>query len=124
MVENYDLNGDGEIDTGEAAQITDITLNTAYSTDDKKVKDVTGLDRLVNLEMLSLQGGLYTEIDLTPFAKLKSANVKISKNLAIVKIAGNASITELDVTNTGISELDLTGCVSLTTLTCGSLGLT
>ena len=88
MVENYDLNGDGEIDTGEAAQITDITLNTAYSTDDKKVKDVTGLDRLVNLEMLSLQGGLYTEIDLTPFAKLKSANVKISKNLAIVKIAG------------------------------------
>lgn len=36
MVENYDLNGDGEIDTGEAAQITDITLNTAYSTDDKK----------------------------------------------------------------------------------------
>ena len=124
LVENYDLNGDGEIDTGEAAQITDITLNTAYSTDDKKVKDVTGLDRLVNLEMLSLQGGLYTEIDLTPFAKLKSANVKISKNLAIVKIAGNASITELDVTNTGINELDLTGCVSLTTLTCGSLGLT
>lgn len=45
LVENYDLNGDGEIDTGEAAQITDITLNTAYSTDDKKVKDVTGLDR-------------------------------------------------------------------------------
>ena len=45
LVENYDLNGDEEIDTGEAAQITDITLNTAYSTDDKKVKDVTGLDR-------------------------------------------------------------------------------
>ena len=124
LVERYDSNGDGEIDTDEAGQVTEIIINTAYSTDDQKVRDLTGLDKLINLETISLQGGLYTEIDLTPFTKLQSANVKISKQLTEVKVTGNVSITSLDVTNTAIDELDLTGCVSLTTLTCGSLNLT
>ena len=124
LVERYDSNGDGEIDTEEAAAVDYINCSAmAHWSEDQKVHDVSGLEYCKNLEYLRMEYGLFNSIDLTPFEKITTVNIKINKNLTDVKVAGNKSITSLNITNTGISDLDMTGCVSLDTLVCGSLGI-
>lgn len=124
LTDNYDTNGDGEINTIEAKGVDKIICSAlANFSDDKKVHSVEGIENFTNITYLKMEYGLFPSIDLTPFGKLTTANIKVNKNLTEVKVAGNKSVTSLNITNTGITSLDITGCESLDTLYCGSLGI-
>lgn len=124
LVAEYDADGDNEINTTEALVAKDLDCSGNFMmSDEDKIQDLTGLEYFKNITSLTMTYGRFKEIDLTPFTQLTQVNVSINSNLSKIKVAGHTSISTLDISTTGITELDVSGCSTLHTLICGALNL-
>lgn len=94
LTSNFDENGDGEIDTDEAAKIKAIDISASLST----IKSLAGIEYLTALETLDCSHNRISDLDLSQNTALKTVNC--SHNV--------------------LTSLDISNCKELTSLVCGS----
>ena len=152
LVANFDTNGDGEISSIEAKQVTTIDVNT------DNIYSLDGIEYFTNLTHLACYGtsewdsnsssyiykGNLTKINLNKNTKLDYLNcstnqltqLDLSNNthlrilycsnnqLSQLNLNKNSQLTDLDCGNNQLSEIDLSSCTLLKVLYCNSNQLT
>ena len=131
LVANFDTNGDGEISSSEAKQVTYIDVNT----DD--IYSLNGIEYFTNLTHLTCIGtsewdsnsssyigiGKLTEIDLSKNVKLAYLTC-YNNQLSQLNLNKNSQLTDLTCGNNQLLEIDLSSCTLLKDLDCGNNQLT
>ena len=152
LVANFDTNGDGEISSSEAKQVTTINVDT------DNIYSLDGIEYFTSLTQLTCNGtaewdissgrfigkGNLTEINLSKNVKLIFLNceynqltqIDLSNNHQITNLSCNGNqLTQLNLSNNTLltdllcmhnqlAQLDLSNNINLTTLACGSNQLT
>ena len=131
LVTNFDTDGDGEISTAEAKQVTAISINT------DNIYSLDGIEYFTNLKSLECNG-FYNWDDnspsRTPTGKLTSINLSKNNKLNVLVCWCN-QITQLNLNNCAqltrlwclenqLTQLDLSNCTQLTMIACGINQLT
>lgn len=117
-VENFDINGDGEISYLEAWDVTLIDVNT------DNISSLKGVECFVNLTSLSCGGTRY----INSYGKLTKLDVSRNKLLEYLSCDANA-LTSLDLSNNvmlnnlwcrfnQLTSLDLSNNIALTEIRC------
>ena len=131
LVANFDTDGDGEISSSEAKQVTTIDVNT----DD--IYSLNGIEYFTNLTHLTCIGtsewdsnsssyigiGKLTEIDLSKNVKLAYLTC-YNNQLSQLNLNKNSQLTDLTCGNNQLLEIDLSSCTLLKDLDCGNNQLT
>lgn len=138
LVNNFDTNGDGEIQLSEATSV--LTINCG----NKNIADLTGIEAFVNLRILACYANQLTNLDVSKNTALRNlqcynnqlTSLDVSKNTLLVNLnCGTNYLTNLDVSkNTALTilecywsylaNLDISKNTSLTTLNCQGNQLT
>ncbi|MDR6241066.1 M4 family metallopeptidase [Aureibacter tunicatorum] len=96
-----DLNGDGEVQCGEAVLVKWISHYNG------EIQDITGIEAFVNLESLNLYNHKIQSVDLTHNLKLN--NVSFGGNeISSFEVSEDNIITQLSLPNNKLTSLDLT----------------
>ncbi|MFR9669187.1 MAG: hypothetical protein SNJ33_05475 [Rikenellaceae bacterium] len=125
LVENFDTNSDGEINSEEALAVKIISV----STDD--IESVAGLEAFTNLLGLSLKGtsqwdsstsqyvgnGKLTTLDVSANTALASLHCSYNQ-LTTLDLSENTALTYLDCSYNQLTALDVSASTELTTLWC------
>ncbi len=80
-----------------------------------KVSDLTGIDKLENLEYLEIPNNFLTEVDLSKNTKLKTLYLG-GNQLEALDISNNTLLTDLSVGWNALTKLDVTNNQKLTSL--------
>ena len=126
LVANFDTDGDGEISSSEAKQVTAIAINT------DNIYSLDGIEYFTNLKSLECNG-FYNSDDnspsRTPTGKLTSINLSKNNKLNVLvcwcnqlsqlDLNSNTQLTVLDCCSNQLSELNLSVNTKLTKLSCG-----
>ena len=118
VVSHYDLDLDGFLSYEEAENVVALNLSG------KKITDFTGIEHLVNLEILDCSSNKMTELDLRKNAKLKVLVCDQNVSLDTITLSGAVNLENLSSLNTAIRALDLRTVQKLKYLrldSCGSL---
>ena len=99
-----DTNGDGEISREEADSLTQITIDGATN--------ISGLGIFGNLESVLATGENLQDFDITDAKSVKTVDLSQTK-VATVEVSGLPNLESLNLRSTGISEIDVSGCGSL-----------
>lgn len=103
-----DTDGDGLITRAQASEVTSLSLSegtTAY-----------GFSLFPNLRELTISSGSIESVDVSDAANLESLDANGSSSLLTCVVSGASKLSSLDLSNTGVSEVNLSGADSLTEL--------
>lgn len=107
MLMQVDTDHDGKVSREEADATTLLTII------DSNVSDFTGVDKLKNLETLTITySNGFGELDLSSFPSVKRIYASGS-SITSVKNAGSSKVEIFDATDTPIQEADFSGCETL-----------
>ena len=107
MLMQVDTDHDGKVSREEANATTLLTII------DSNVSDFTGVDKLKNLETLTIAySNGFGELDLANFPSVKRIYASGS-SITSVKNAGSSKVEIFDATDTPIQEADFSGCETL-----------
>ena len=104
----YDNILDNYAITADILNVTSIIYNDQFKDENKKIKDLTGIEDFINLKYLHLAFNLISEIDLSDNTKLiylnfgqnKVTSLNVKNNTSLTYLAGdNNLLTDLDVSN-------------------------
>ncbi|CAL2091925.1 conserved protein of unknown function precursor containing a T9SS type A C-terminal secretion signal [Tenacibaculum sp. 190524A02b] len=114
LLDEGDINNDGEIQVSEAKLITSIyTFN-------QNIADITGIEYLINLESLSLHDVKIRTINLSKNTKLKHLSiVNIQSNnhlLTDIDISKNTLLNSLKIVNHQLATIDVSKNIALKTI--------
>ncbi len=124
IIEDYDTNKDGKIDSDEAAAVTELVFcipNNSGIRTGLGITSLGGLEYLRNLEYLDIARNSVKNIDLTANKKLKYIDCELNK---AETVAFPTSATYIDCSHNDIYDLDLTGMTELEHLDCGENKIT
>ena len=126
LVANFDTNGDGEISTTEAKQVTTINVNT------DNIYSLDGIEYFTSLTQLTCNGTAELDISSGIFiGKGNLTKINLSKNIKLIflncgynqlsqlDLNSNTQLTVLDCCSNQLSELNLSVNTKLTELLCG-----
>lgn len=94
-------------------QLSSITLLTTCS--GKNITDVTGLEKMTNLDYLHLGGNQISEIDLTKNTALRVAYIG-GNPFSSLDVTKNVNLTQLSVSQTNLTFLDISKNTKLNSL--------
>lgn len=107
MLLQVDTDHDGKVSREEADETTLLTII------DSNVSDFTGVNKLKNLETLTITySNGFGELDLASFPSVKRIYASGS-SITSVKNAGSSKVEIFDATDTPIQEADFSGCETL-----------
>lgn len=107
MLMQVDTDHDGKVSREEADATTLLTII------DSNVSDFTGVNKLKNLETLTITySNGFGELDLASFPSVKRIYASGS-SITSVKNAGSSKVEIFDATDTPIQEADFSGCETL-----------
>lgn len=132
-INNTSVTYDTVLSDEELSKITSLTCNGKNKDDSEKIKDITGIENLFNLNSLNLNYNNIIDFDISSNTNLTkifiegnkinkldtSLNKKIktiyamNNNISEVNIKGNTNLTYLVISNNKISNIDLTDSVYL-----------
>ena len=72
------------------------------------VKNIDGLEKLTNLEVLDLSTNLLENIDLSPFSKLHTVNLA-TNFIQDIDLSNNTQIKSLNISHNPLTQINLTG---------------
>ena len=126
LVANFDTNGDGEISTTEAKQVTTINVNT------DNIYSLDGIEYFTSLTQLTCNGTAELDISSGIFiGKGNLTKINLSKNIKLIflncgynqlsqlDLNSNTQLTVLDCCSNQLSELNISVNTKLTKLLCG-----
>ncbi len=126
LVTNFDTDGDGEISTTEAEQVTTINVNT------DNIYSLDGIEYFTSLTQLTCNGTAELDISSGIFiGKGNLTKINLSKNIKLIflncgynqlsqlDLNSNTQLTVLDCCSNQLSELNLSVNTKLTKLLCG-----
>lgn len=105
-----DIDGDGVISRDEAASVENLVVSGASS--------IEGLEIFSNLKTLDVQGENLTSLDLEGCDSLKQVITQNCTHLDSVKLGNKPDLEVLDLQDSPVKELDVSGTTKLTTLQC------
>ena len=125
LVANFDTNGDGEISSSEAKQVTYINVNT------DNIYSLDGIEYFTNLTYLRCDGsadkddnsgsyigkGILTEMNISKNVKLTTLCC-IYNQLSQLDLSNNTQLTWLECYNNSLTQLDLSNNTGLAYLYC------
>ena len=103
--------------------ITELSCIGYKKTDEEKITDASGIERLTNLTSLNLYDNNLTAIDISNNVNLTSLNLYYNK-LNVIDISKNTNLTFLSLGYNKLSTIDLSNNVNLTELNLGYNNLT
>ncbi|MBQ7824624.1 MAG: leucine-rich repeat domain-containing protein [Bacteroidaceae bacterium] len=118
VLENFDTDNDGVISDEEAAGVTFINCS-----DKGNIASIQGIDKFVNLTVLSCEGNQLTTLDVSGCPALTDLNCG-DNQLTALDVSGCPVLTELFCFNNQLTTLDISGCPGLTRLSCFNNQLT
>ena len=131
LVANFDTNGDGEISTAEAKQVTTINVNT------DNIYSLDGIEYFTNLTQLACKGTSEWDSNSNSYIGIgKLTEINLSKNTLLFFLdCGYNQLTQLDLSNNTelstlscvenqLTELNLSNNTQLLVLDCGYNQLT
>ena len=113
LVEQYDSNDDGEIDSREAKEITDVVCSG------KSIYSLKGIERLENLKSLDCSNNSIVELDLTANSELSSLKCN-SNSLVRLDISGLENLSQLNCSSNSLSQINTDTNIGLTYFDCSS----
>ena len=113
LVEQYDSNDDGEIDSREALSVTDIVCSG------KSIYSLKGVERFANLKTLDCSNNSIVELDLTANSELTSLKCN-SNSLVELNISGLEKLTYLDCKSNSLTDVSTDTNKELTYYDCSS----
>ena len=113
LVELYDSNDDGEIDSREAAVITDLVCSG------KSIYSLKGIEKLVNLKTLDCSNNSIVELDLTANSGLTSLKCN-SNSLVSLDISGLENLSHLNCSSNSLTQINTETNTGLTYIDCSS----
>ena len=113
LVELYDSNDDGEIDSREAAVITDLVCSG------KSIYSLKGIEKLVNLKTLDCSNNSIVELDLTANSGLISLKCN-SNSLVSLDISGLENLSHLNCSSNSLTQINTETNTGLTYIDCSS----
>ena len=116
-IENFDLDGDGELTAGEAARITKIAI---YNKGIRSVKEIAYMPKL---EVLDCGKNQITALDVSHNPALTKLDC-YNNTVRSLDVSNNPLLKELGCYNTGLSSLDVSHNPALEKLSCGKNQLT
>ena len=96
------INGDGEIQTSEAAAFSDSIY--AYNAG---VSSLQGIEAFTNLSFLSVSSNTISSVDLSQNSQLKSFIAPFN-NLSTIDVSGNPLLQQLEVSSNFLTSIDVT----------------
>lgn len=113
LVEQYDSNDDGEIDSREAKEITDVVCSG------KSIYSLKGIERLENLKTLDCSNNSIVELDLTANSELFSLKCN-SNSLVSLNISGLENLSHLNCSSNSLNQINTDTNIGLTYFDCSS----
>lgn len=113
LVDNFDVNGDGEISVGEALAVKEI--NVASSS--LPIRSLSGIEHFTKLESLDCSGNNLPLLDLKSNAALRTLNCS-DNSLTVLDLSDKLYLTDLDCSGNKINNLVLTNAGGLRNLDC------
>ena len=121
IIDSYNIENNNNISYVEnlsdeqLSVIKKLNCNGNLKPQEEKIKQTIGLEKLVSLETLNLEGNLLTSIDISNNKKIKSLNLANNK-LSFLDLTDNLELEILLLFSNNISSLDLTKNVNLRVL--------
>ncbi|WP_438425843.1 leucine-rich repeat domain-containing protein [Aquimarina macrocephali] len=108
-----DTDGDGEICVDEAKKVTHLNI------ENKNITDITGIEYLINLEVLNASFNKLTSADFSKNSKLNHLNID-NNQLININLKNNPSLHYLTIGFNQLTQIDLSKNKKLTTLFIGN----
>ena len=113
---NYvDANGDGQIQTSEALNVTGLDISTSAFNTSGDIVSLEGLQYFTNLKKLYVTGNQIANLDLTPFVNLQVLKCD-HNNLAALEISNLAQLNFVNCSFNSMTNLELNNLPQLKTL--------
>ena len=116
-VENFDLDGDGEISYSEANVVTNINV------DNQGISSLKGIESFTNLSKLDCSSNQLTRLDVSQNTALTELYC-FRNQLTEIDVSNNVALSRLFCYSNQLSAIDLSDCSSLTNLSCEINNLT
>lgn len=107
VVSRYDVDVDGVLSFEEATKILSLDLSSM------KITDLSGIEHMINLEVLECDGNKFTSLDLKSNAKLRILKCNSNSQLDTINLSGNVNLESLTCSSTKIRVLDLRAATNL-----------
>ena len=117
LLENFDMDKDGEISKEEALEIKEIICLQL------DIASVKGIESFPNLEILNCMNNKITSLDVSNNLKLKELSFS-DNNIGTIDVSNNTLLTKLFYINCGLSDLDVKANTELLELNCSDNMLT
>ncbi len=115
-LEFFDYNKDGKISESEALKIEQINCTRNYSdADDTKIKTLTGIEKMTNLEILYVEYNLISSINLSGNPHLEELFMD-GNPLNSIDVSANTDLDFLQLSRTNIKSLDVSKNLKLDVL--------
>ena len=107
VVSRYDVDVDGVLSFEEATKILSLDLSSM------NITDLSGIEHMINLEVLECDGNKFTSLDLKSNAKLRILKCNSNSQLDTINLSGNVNLESLTCSGTKIRVLDLRAATNL-----------
>src|SRR5690606_4375993 len=112
-----DVNGDGEIQVSETANVYQLEVG------DSNIQDLTGIEAFINLTVLNCFFNNLTELDISNNINLTDLLCQ-NNNLTQLDLSSNTNLTLLSCEYNSLVELDVSNNINLIHLYCQNNALT
>ncbi len=99
--ENIDADTDGALSEAEISAVTEMDISY------KSITDLTGIEYFTNLVTLNANDNFFSSINISTLTKLEFLYLPHCYNLKDLDLTANTKLIDLDVSDTGLTELDL-----------------
>lgn len=111
LISNFDKDGDGSIDAGELAAITNIDCSGL------NITSLTGIKYITNLQTLNCSYNKLTSLDVLGMSNLKSIICGGNK-LSALDLSNMTLLRDITCFDNGMSSINVTGCTLLELMYC------
>ena len=113
--ENLSYNDDLSEEDLQKIYRLDCSIPFKYKDESRKINNILGIEKLINVWQLEMYGNNISEIDLSNNIKLKEVDFRVN-NIKNVDLSKNSKLTKISFTSNNISEIDLSNNVNLNDL--------
>ena len=113
--ENLSYNDDLSEEDLQKIYRLDCSIPFKYKDESRKINNILGIEKLINVWQLQMYGNNISEIDLSNNIKLKEVDFRVN-NIKNVDLSKNSKLTKISFTSNNISEIDLSNNVNLNDL--------
>ena len=96
----------------QLGSIKELSCDGYYKSDEEKIKNTNGLEKLTALTYLSVGGNQLTELDVSNNTALTYLNVTTNQ-LTSLNVSSNTALTYLSVSKNHLTELDVSNNIAL-----------